>query len=98
MAKAQNQTYALWLKRKDRQNNTSNSNLVAAKFVFYDGLRLFFFAIYAHKLKKRMALPEGRQQLVGNGTKGKKQIEKEGNKTHKKALNIQTLIQQNTTH
>lgn len=84
---------------KDRQNNTRNSDLVAAKFVFYDGLRLvFFFAIYAHKLEKRMALPEGTQQLVGNGTKGKKQIEKEGNKTHKKALNIQTLMQQNTTN
>lgn len=54
--------------------------------------------MYAHKLEKRMALPEGRQQLVGNGTKGKKQIEKEGNKTHKKALNIQTLMQQNTTN
>lgn len=44
-----------------------------------------------------MALPEGRHQLVGNGTKGKKQIEKEGNKKYRKALNMHTLIQQMAT-
>lgn len=76
----------LWLKRKDRQNNTSNSNLVAAKFVFYDGLRLVFLQFMLINSKRGWLYLRGDNSLLEMALRGRNKLKRKETKHIKKHL------------